>query len=109
MKDNTKEFMYLLVIIATVLAIVFGSVFGVQTYQNRDKFKRGDIVETVYENEFKRTVYYDIILEVGKEDYLTMQADGDGNIFDTDNVESKYWLNKRELAKELPLKLRGLK
>lgn len=90
--------------IFSILLVVFSLLvsFGIDAYQNRSKFKVGDVVERVYKNEFKRVVYYEIIVKVGEEDYLTHTADSDGRIFDYENINSKSWLNRHNKAKKIP-------
>lgn len=85
-----------------LFSFIFGSFYGLDEYNNRDKFKVGDIVETVYENEFERDVYYNIIVKVGEKNYLTHVSYSTGWVYSTFRVEPKILLNKKELAKNPP-------
>lgn len=87
------------IILAAAIAITTASVlfYALNTYQNRDKFQVGDCVETVYETEFYRTVYYDLVIKVGKEAYLTStKAAGESFFFRTNNFEWKFSLNRKD-------------
>ena len=90
--------------IKVMLVILVGLtiVFSIDAYFHRDKFKVGDVVITDYSNEFERKIFYDIIIEVGKENYLTMAANESGHIYSKRQVESKSFLNRRDLAKNPP-------
>lgn len=81
--------------IGAVVVLVSAASFAF--YENRDKFKVGDIVEVVYETEFSKHIHHEVIVEVGKRRYLTVSTDVDGNAYNYNNEVYKFDLNRYEL------------
>jgi len=81
-----------------IFAAIIGSVLIYQEWDaRRDKFIVGDCIETVYETEFYRTVYYQRIDKVGKKAYMTsIKKAGDNYFYHTKDFEWKFELNKKD-------------
>ena len=97
MKEDTKTTLKGAALILSVLIGMLSIIYGVRTYENRSKFQVGDCVEQIYENEFKKSVYYHKILKVGKKLYLTNQKTPDDKYyFNVSGSELKFYLNRSE-------------
>ena len=97
MKEATKITLKGTALILSVLIGMLSIIYGMTAYDNRDKFKVSDCVIQIYEDEFKRSVYYHKILKVGKKMYLTNQKAANGEYyFLVKNSELKFDLNQYE-------------
>lgn len=101
MKKDTKEGMngaLGVLVILSMFGVALGIIYLTDCYWNKSKFKAGDCVEEVYENEFKRTAYYHDILKVGKKRYLTNHKSSSGKYYINSGIhtEMKSSLNEYE-------------
>lgn len=111
MRKETKGTLIAFGIAGIVLAGSIGIATALRNYEERDKFRVGDCVEQVYENEFNRTVYYHKILKVGKKRYMTnyKPAGSDGFMFvlGRAHTELKLTLNDYERVDNKFCKVKG--
>lgn len=97
MKQDVKDILFSIAFVLITVTIVLSTLFGIEKYQNRDKFQVGDIVKVVYDHEFSTNTYYYKIKKVGKRYYLTKQfhfpSDDYMIVIKEDSEELKFWLN----------------